>query len=108
MNFFTSSKMPVGATSAFITLLPKVKNPIFIKDYRPISLIRLQYKTVSKTLANQLAYVVNNIVNREQSMFIVGCQILDGPLILSEIIDWYKQFNEKMMIFKVDFEKACY
>ncbi|GJT21244.1 putative RNA-directed DNA polymerase, eukaryota, reverse transcriptase zinc-binding domain protein [Tanacetum coccineum] len=57
-------------------------------------------------LANRLASVVNTIVSQEQSAFIAGRQILDGPLILSEVIDWYKQCNKKMMIFKVDFEKA--
>ncbi|GKE47442.1 RNA-directed DNA polymerase, eukaryota, reverse transcriptase zinc-binding domain protein, partial [Tanacetum coccineum] len=81
MSFFTSSKMPVGANSSFITLLPKI-------------------------LANRLASVVKNIVSHEQSAFIAGRQILDGPLILSEVIDWYRQCNKKMMIFKVDFEKA--
>nr|GEZ14308.1 RNA-directed DNA polymerase, eukaryota, reverse transcriptase zinc-binding domain protein [Tanacetum cinerariifolium] len=35
-----------------------------------------------------------------------GRQILDGPLILSEIIDWYKKRKKKLMLFKVDFEKA--
>nr|GEX91828.1 RNA-directed DNA polymerase, eukaryota, reverse transcriptase zinc-binding domain protein [Tanacetum cinerariifolium] len=30
----------------------------------------------------------------------------DGPLILSEIIDWYKKRKKKLMAFKVDFEKA--
>nr|GFA08896.1 RNA-directed DNA polymerase, eukaryota, reverse transcriptase zinc-binding domain protein [Tanacetum cinerariifolium]GFA09615.1 RNA-directed DNA polymerase, eukaryota, reverse transcriptase zinc-binding domain protein [Tanacetum cinerariifolium] len=35
-----------------------------------------------------------------------GRQILDGPLILSEIIDWYKKRKKKLLLFKVDFEKA--
>nr|GEZ03230.1 RNA-directed DNA polymerase, eukaryota [Tanacetum cinerariifolium] len=36
----------------------------------------------------------------------LGRQILDGPLILSEIIDWYKKRKKKLMLFKVDFKKA--
>nr|GEU72270.1 RNA-directed DNA polymerase, eukaryota, reverse transcriptase zinc-binding domain protein [Tanacetum cinerariifolium] len=32
--------------------------------------------------------------------------ILDGPLILNEVIDWYRKRKKKLMIFKVDFEKA--
>ncbi|GJT14497.1 RNA-directed DNA polymerase, eukaryota, reverse transcriptase zinc-binding domain protein [Tanacetum coccineum] len=31
---------------------------------------------------------------------------MDMPLILSEAIDWYKKRKKKMMLFKVDFEKA--
>nr|GEW84339.1 RNA-directed DNA polymerase, eukaryota, reverse transcriptase zinc-binding domain protein [Tanacetum cinerariifolium] len=99
-----SNKAP-GVNSAFITLIPKVSNPLFIKDYRPISLIGLHYKIVAKILSNRLSKVVNSIISPEQSAFILGRKILDGPLILSEIIDWYKK-RKKKMLFKVDFEKA--
>ncbi|GJS26592.1 putative RNA-directed DNA polymerase, eukaryota, reverse transcriptase zinc-binding domain protein [Tanacetum coccineum] len=44
--------------------------------------------------------------SKEQSAFITGRKILDGPLILSEVIDWFKKIKKKMLIFKVDFEKA--
>ncbi|GJY27188.1 hypothetical protein Tco_0401914 [Tanacetum coccineum] len=36
----------------------------------------------------------------------LGREILDGLLILSETIDWYKKRKKKIMLFKVDFEKA--
>ncbi|GJR25846.1 RNA-directed DNA polymerase, eukaryota, reverse transcriptase zinc-binding domain protein [Tanacetum coccineum] len=48
----------------------------------------------------------SNIVSPEQSAFIAGRQILDGPLMLSECIDWYKKKSKNLMIFKVGFEKA--
>ncbi|GKE03806.1 putative RNA-directed DNA polymerase, eukaryota, reverse transcriptase zinc-binding domain protein [Tanacetum coccineum] len=105
-DFFSSSKMPPGTNSAFITLIPKVCNPTSVKDYRPISLVVLQYKIIAKVIANRLAYVIGNIVINEQSAFISGQQILDGPLMLSETIDWFKYRKKKLMVFKVDFEKA--
>ena len=83
-----------------------MSNPLFIKDYRPISLICLHYKIVAKILANILSKVIDSIISSKQSAFILGQQILDGPLILSEIIDWYKKCKKKLMLFKVDFEKA--
>ncbi|GJS02927.1 RNA-directed DNA polymerase, eukaryota, reverse transcriptase zinc-binding domain protein [Tanacetum coccineum] len=46
------------------------------------------------------------IVSKEHLAFIVGRQILDGPVILSEFIEWYKKRKKKLLIFKVDFEKA--
>ncbi|GJZ24055.1 putative RNA-directed DNA polymerase, eukaryota, reverse transcriptase zinc-binding domain protein [Tanacetum coccineum] len=98
--------MPTGSNSTFITLIPKVSNPIHVKDYRPISLINTHYKIIAKILANRLAKVIDKIISQEQSAFISGRQILDGPLMLSEMIDWYKKRKKKMLIFKVDFEKA--
>ncbi|GJT45806.1 putative RNA-directed DNA polymerase, eukaryota, reverse transcriptase zinc-binding domain protein [Tanacetum coccineum] len=76
------------------------------QDVRPISLIGTHYKIISKLLANRLSKVIDKVVSKEQSAFISGRQILDGPLIISEIIQWYKKRKKKMLIFKVDFEKA--
>ncbi|GJY58216.1 RNA-directed DNA polymerase, eukaryota, partial [Tanacetum coccineum] len=50
--------------------------------------------------------VIVNIVSHEKSAFIAGHQILDGPLILSENVDWFQKKKKKLLIFKVDFEKA--
>ncbi|GJW19403.1 RNA-directed DNA polymerase, eukaryota, reverse transcriptase zinc-binding domain protein [Tanacetum coccineum] len=61
---------------------------------------------VAKLLAKRLAKVIDKIVSHDQSAFISGRQILDGPLMLSEVIEWYNKKNKKLMIFKVDFEIA--
>ncbi|GJR37779.1 putative RNA-directed DNA polymerase, eukaryota, reverse transcriptase zinc-binding domain protein [Tanacetum coccineum] len=105
-TFLESGKMSMGSNSAFITLLPKVSNPIYIQDFRPISFIGIHYKIIAKILANRLSKVVGKVVSHEQSAFIPGRQILDGPLMLSEVIDWYKKRKKRLMLFKVDFEKA--
>ncbi|GKA17777.1 putative RNA-directed DNA polymerase, eukaryota, reverse transcriptase zinc-binding domain protein [Tanacetum coccineum] len=105
-SFLALGMMPQGANSSFFTLIPKVNNPIYIKDFRPISLIGIHYKIIAKIIANRLSKVIDKIVSKEQSAFIAGRQILDGPLILSEVIDWFKRINKKMFIFKMDFEKA--
>ncbi|GKF67695.1 RNA-directed DNA polymerase, eukaryota, reverse transcriptase zinc-binding domain protein, partial [Tanacetum coccineum] len=80
--------MPIGSDSSFITLVLKVSNSVNIKDFRPISLIGIHYKIIAKLLANRLSKVVGKVVSHEQSAFIKDRQILDGPLILSEVIDW--------------------
>ncbi|GKA86255.1 putative RNA-directed DNA polymerase, eukaryota, reverse transcriptase zinc-binding domain protein [Tanacetum coccineum] len=106
MRFFSSSSFHPGTNSLFFTLIPKVSNPLYIKDFRPISRIGFQYKIVAKILANKLSKVMDSIISHEQSAFISGRQILNGPLILSEVIEWNKKKKKKMLLFKVDFEKA--
>ncbi|XP_071695239.1 uncharacterized protein [Rutidosis leptorrhynchoides] len=103
---FNSGFKNKGSLSAFISLIPKVAKPVSIKDIRPISLIGSFYKVISKLLTSRLTRVMDKIISPVQSAFISGRQILDGPLILSEIIEWYKRKNRKLMIFKVDFDKA--
>ncbi|GJS95185.1 RNA-directed DNA polymerase, eukaryota, partial [Tanacetum coccineum] len=50
--------------------------------------------------------VISDIVSNTQSAFIAGRQILDGPFIINEILDWCKRRCKKVMFFKVDFAKA--
>ncbi|GJZ65980.1 RNA-directed DNA polymerase, eukaryota, reverse transcriptase zinc-binding domain protein [Tanacetum coccineum] len=77
-----------------------------VSDFRPISLIGAQYKIIAKVLANRLARVIDSIISHEQSAFIKQCQILDGPLMVNEVIQWCKHKKSKLMVFKIDFEKA--
>lgn len=49
--------------------------------------------------------MIDDLVNPVQSAFVKGRQILDGPLMVNEIIQWYKR-KKNLMIFKVDFDKA--
>nr|GEY38350.1 RNA-directed DNA polymerase, eukaryota [Tanacetum cinerariifolium] len=67
---------------------------------------RSVYKVVTKILANRLATVIAGLVSDTQSAFFVDRQILDGPFILNEVLDWCKRKNKQAMFFKVDFAKA--
>ncbi|KAJ9547116.1 hypothetical protein OSB04_019659 [Centaurea solstitialis] len=77
-----------------------------LKDYRPISLIGCVYKIVANLLARRLKYVVGKVVSPEQSAYIEGRQILDGPLMLNEVCNWAKRSKNRTLLFKVDFDKA--
>lgn len=47
----------------FLTLIPKVPNPMDLKDYRPISLVGCLYKLLAKILVNRLRCVLTHIIN---------------------------------------------
>ncbi|GJR72716.1 RNA-directed DNA polymerase, eukaryota, reverse transcriptase zinc-binding domain protein [Tanacetum coccineum] len=97
---------PKGCNSSFIALIPKVSNAKFVMDFCPISLIGCQYKIVGKILANTLSKVIGNCISPEQSTFIKGRIILDGLIILNEVMACYSKRKKDLMVFKVDFEKA--
>ncbi|GJS47284.1 RNA-directed DNA polymerase, eukaryota, reverse transcriptase zinc-binding domain protein [Tanacetum coccineum] len=105
-EFFSSSIMPKGCNTSFIALIPKISNPLVVSDYRPISLIGAQYKIIAKLLANRLARVIDSVISCEQTAFVKHRQILDGPLMVNEVIKWCNRKRDKLMIFKIDFEKA--
>ncbi|GJW79628.1 RNA-directed DNA polymerase, eukaryota [Tanacetum coccineum] len=105
-EYFRTNLFPKGCNSSFIALIPKVNNAKSVSDFRPISLIGCQYKIIGKLLANRLSIVISDCVNPVQSAFIKGRNILDGPLILNEVLAWHRQRKKELMVFKVDFEKA--
>lgn len=73
-----------------IALVPKVSKAPNVGNYRPISLWKVNNKVVSKTLANSLKHVLNNIISDQQSAFISGRAITDNFMIGHECIQFIK------------------
>lgn len=105
-DFESSGVIAKGCNSSFISLIPKTSDPLTLKEYRPINLIGCIYKVLSKVLANRLKKVLNKIISLTQTAYVAGRSILDGPLILNELISWAKKCSKQLLIFKVDFDKA--
>ncbi|GJY95372.1 RNA-directed DNA polymerase, eukaryota [Tanacetum coccineum] len=105
-HFFQSGQFPTGCNLFFITLILKVVDAKLVNDFRPISPIGCIYKIIGKILANRFLFVIGDLVSIEQSAFIKGRQILDGPFILNEMISWCKRHKHKAMMLKIDFQKA--
>nr|GEV57751.1 RNA-directed DNA polymerase, eukaryota [Tanacetum cinerariifolium] len=104
-DFFVNGHFPRGCNSSFITLIPKIQDAKFVKDFRSISLIGSVYKIIAKILANRLCVVLPYLISGVQSAFVANRQILDGPFIINELLSWCKFKKLHGMIFKVDFEK---
>ncbi|KAJ9555564.1 hypothetical protein OSB04_010178 [Centaurea solstitialis] len=104
--FESNHRIHPGSNSSFITLVPKVSDPLSLDDYRPINLIGCVNKVISKVLAERLKGVLDSVISNSQTAFIKGRSILDGPLMVNELINWAKKKKKKLLIFKVDFAKA--
>ncbi|GKE96460.1 RNA-directed DNA polymerase, eukaryota, partial [Tanacetum coccineum] len=104
--FFEHYSFVRGCNSSFIALIPKVPDPKFMNDYRPISLIGSLYKVVTKILAIRLSLVISDLISDVQTVFLPNRQILDGPFIVNELLSWCKHKKQHAMVFKVDFAKA--
>jgi hypothetical protein len=105
-QFHGNASLPKSISSYFLTLIPKVSSPQALGDFRPISLIGCLYKLVAKVLAARLAKVIDVLIPNTQSAFIKGRQLVDGVVVVNEVIDYAKKVGKECLILKVDFEKA--
>ena len=58
LNVLNSNMSMVEINKTNITLVPKIKNPTKMTDFRPISLCNVVYKLISKVLANHLKIIL--------------------------------------------------
>lgn len=105
IDFHDKAILTKACTSSFITLILKVPNPQVLLEYRTICLVGNLYKILSKLLATRLKVVIGKLISIKQSAFIKGRNIMDGILMVKEIIDLAKIENIICMRMKVDYEK---
>ena len=89
-----------------LSLIPKVQGADNIRQYRPIALINVPFKICAKACATRLGPIAHRTIQRNQSAFIRGRNILEGPLALQEIVHELKRTKEPAVLLKLDFEKA--
>jgi hypothetical protein len=74
-----------------ITLVPKVKEANTIKQYRPICLLNVDFKVFPKVLTNRITPMVDNLISENQTTFIKGRNILEGVVVLHEVIHEFRR-----------------
>jgi hypothetical protein len=83
-----------------------VDNAIDMKNFRPICLLNVCYKIITKVLNNRLASCITNVISDSQYGFIKNRYTMDGVISLNEILHEVKRKNQSGVVLKIDFEKA--
>lgn len=76
--------------TTLVTIIPKIKDPLLLKDFRPISLCNVCSKIVSRAITNRFRPILSKIIETSQSAFIPGRLISDNIIVGFEILHWMR------------------
>uniref|UniRef100_A0A803TGC1 Reverse transcriptase domain-containing protein n=1 Tax=Anolis carolinensis TaxID=28377 RepID=A0A803TGC1_ANOCA len=99
---------PESWRMASIIMINKEKqDPKDVKNYRPISLLNVDYKIFTNILAERLKYFLNEWIKEEQTGFLPKRQIKDNVRVILNVIEFYeKNHQDELALLSLDAEKA--
>ena len=90
-------------------MIPKVKNPKKVSEFRPISLCNVVYKLIAKVVVNRLKKLLAKMILDSQSAFLSGRLITNNILVAFETLHFLKRKTQGKlgyMALKLDMSKA--
>jgi hypothetical protein len=101
---FHAETLPLNSLNfGTIILLPKKKDAKVIQQYRTIYLLNVSFKIFTKVAQSTVA---QKIIRPTQTAFLPGRNIMEGTIILHEMIHELNSKKQDGIILKIDFEKA--
>ena len=81
LDFLNHGIYPPNFNQTHVVLVPKVKEPKHVTNFRPISLCNVIYKIASKAIANRFKIILPSIISDSQSVFVHGKLITNNVLV---------------------------
>ncbi|CAM8952029.1 unnamed protein product [Rhodiola kirilowii] len=109
ISMINSGLLEEGVNKTLITLIPKVKDPKTVGDYRPVSLCNVGVKIITKMLANRLKRILPAIISENQGAFVPGKIISDNIIAAQDLIHYIRTRSRQKIGFfalKLDISKA--
>ena len=106
-EIYNTGTLPNSLTLSYITLLPK-DNPdkTSLKNYRPISLLNVDYKLISKAITNKLRPIMGKIINEDQQCSVKDRKIQNHLHFIRDFIYYCNYKNTNYAMISLDQEKA--
>jgi retron-type reverse transcriptase len=105
-QFFHEQSQLERNNRSFIVLLKKKEDACTPDAYRPISLLNCSVKLVTKVLALRLQAELQNLVDDDQTGFVLTRCIADNFIYALDLVQACKQRKKKTIVLKLDFPKA--
>lgn len=103
---YRATQLSESQRLAVITLLYKKGEKADIKNWRPISLLNVDFKILSKCLANRLKKCMDTIVHQDQTCGIKGRTIFENIIFTQDAVFYANKHQKPLAVISVDQAKA--
>jgi hypothetical protein len=102
-----NDKFSASQRQGLITCIPKEGKPKhFLKNWRPITLLNVDFKIASACIANRIKPILRNIISETQRGFLKGRYIGECTRFVYDLIDKLEEDDMPGLLLLIDFEKA--
>lgn len=75
-----------------------------LKNWRPISLLNVDYKIISKVITLRLSCVLHSIIDPDQTCSVPGWSIFSNIFLIHDILDYIEQTDKAAILVSLDQE----
>ena len=91
---FSKNELSIEQKRGIISLTPKKsKDRLFLKNWRPITLLNTDYKILAKLLALRLSTLLDSVIHEDQSEYIRNRYIGDNIRTVADLVPYIKIKN---------------
>ena len=101
-----SGSLPFSQRGALISLIFKKGDRLEHKNWRPISLLNVDYKLCARVLAGRLLKVIHQVVAPDQTCGVPGRFIGENVALLRDVATYASETDTPLAILSLDQEKA--
>lgn len=101
-----NGELPESMKASITRLIHKRDDKRLLKNWRPISLLNVDYKICSKAVSLRLANVLGSIVDPDQTCSIPGRSMSSNLVLLRDTLAFIERTGETGILLSLDQEKA--
>ena len=106
LESYENRMLPESVRKAVLAILYKKGDRTNLKNYRPLSLMNIDYKIIATVLAKRMQLIIKKVINQDQTAYIKGRYIGTNTRLINDVFEWCEDNNKPGALIFLDFQKA--
>ena len=104
---YENEQLSISQCRGIVTLIPEEESSLLeLKNWRPITLLNVDYKIASKAVAKQIEPMLPSLIHLDQTGFVKGRYIGKNIRLIAYVMEQTRKLNLSGILLSLDFQKA--